>query len=63
MYTGQQVADLWQVDYETILELAQVGELHSVRVGRRRLFPESALEDYLSRHQQPDERASNERTD
>lgn len=59
LYTGRQVAALWKVEYETVLALVRAGELESVRVGRRRLFRESALRDYLDRHAMK-ERASND---
>ena len=48
-YTGHQVADLLGVDYETVLGLAQAGELASVRVGRLRRFPESGVKRFLDR--------------
>jgi excisionase family DNA binding protein len=49
-YTGHQVAELLEVDYETVLHLAQTGELSSVRIGRLRRFPESAVRAYLDRN-------------
>lgn len=49
-YTGRQVAALLGVDYETVLHLAQTGEIASVRVGRLRRFPETAVHDYLTNH-------------
>jgi excisionase family DNA binding protein len=48
-YTGREVAELLSLDYETVLHLAQIGEIKSVRVGRLRRFPESAVRDYLNR--------------
>ena len=48
-YSGQQVAELLNLDYETVLHLAQRGEIASVRVGRLRRFPESAVQQYLKR--------------
>jgi excisionase family DNA binding protein len=48
-YTGQELAELLGLDYETVLHLAQTGEIASVRVGRLRRFPESAVRDYLNR--------------
>ena len=51
-YNGQQVAELLGLDYETVLHLAQIGEVATVRVGRRRLFPESAVNAYLIRNRE-----------
>jgi excisionase family DNA binding protein len=49
-YTGRQVAEKLGLDYETVLRLAQTGEITTVRVGRRRLFPESAVNAYLAQN-------------
>jgi excisionase family DNA binding protein len=51
-YTGKELAELLSLDYETVLHLAQTGEIASVRVGRLRRFPESAVRDYLSRQRE-----------
>jgi excisionase family DNA binding protein len=51
-YTGKELAELLGLDYETVLGLAQTGEIPSVRFGRLRRFPESAVDDYLRRHQE-----------
>lgn len=48
-YTGQEVAELLGLDYETVLHKAQAGELRSIRLGRLRRFPESAVKEYLAR--------------
>jgi excisionase family DNA binding protein len=48
-YNGHELAELLGVDYETVLHMAQTGEIESVRVGRLRRFPESAVLDYLDR--------------
>jgi excisionase family DNA binding protein len=48
-YDGHQLAELLGLDYETVLHLAQNGEIASVRVGRLRRFPESAVHTYLER--------------
>jgi excisionase family DNA binding protein len=48
-YTGHQVAELLELDYETVLRLAQTGEIDSVPIGRLRRFPESAVTAYLKR--------------
>jgi excisionase family DNA binding protein len=50
-YSGREVAELLGVNYETVLQLAQTGELPSLRVGRLRRFSESAVKTYISRHQ------------
>jgi excisionase family DNA binding protein len=49
-YSGQEVADLLGIDYETVLHLAQTGEIKTVRIGRLRRFPESAVTAYLNQH-------------
>lgn len=49
-YTGQQLAELLGLDYETVLGKAQAGEIESVRIGRLRRFPESAVNAYLDRN-------------
>ena len=46
-YTGQELADMLRVDYETVLRLAQEGVIRSVRIGRLRRFPDSAVREYL----------------
>jgi excisionase family DNA binding protein len=51
-YTGAELAELLGIDYETVLHKAHTGEIASVRVGRLRRFPESAVRDYLDRHTQ-----------
>lgn len=48
-YTANEVAELLAIDYETVLNKAQTGEIRSVRVGRLRRFPESAIQEYLDR--------------
>jgi excisionase family DNA binding protein len=50
-YTGHELADMLGLDYETVLHLAQTGEIASVRIGRLRRFPESAVNAYLKRGQ------------
>ena len=47
---GHEVADLLGLHYETVMHLAQTGEIETVRVGRLRLFPESAVNAYLNRN-------------
>jgi excisionase family DNA binding protein len=50
-YTAHELAELLGVSYETVLELAYKREIASIRVGRLRRFPESAVTAYLNRHQ------------
>jgi excisionase family DNA binding protein len=50
LYTGQEAAALLGVTYETVLKLAQEGVLRSVRIGRLRRFPESGLDEFVSRN-------------
>jgi excisionase family DNA binding protein len=45
----QQVCARTGLGRSSIYELMQSGQLTSVRVGRRRLVPESALADFLDR--------------
>lgn len=49
-YKTAEVAELLSVHTETVLRLAQRGELLSVRIGNDRRYPESAIRDFLDRH-------------
>jgi excisionase family DNA binding protein len=49
-YTGHELAELLGLDYETVLHLAQTGEIVSVRIGRLRRFPETTVTAYLNRN-------------
>jgi excisionase family DNA binding protein len=49
-YTGHELAELLGLDYETVLHLAQTGEIASVRIGRLRRFPEATVTAYLNRN-------------
>lgn len=49
-YRTQELADLLSCHNETILRLAQRGELESVRVGSERRYPESAVRRFLDRN-------------
>ena len=51
-YTAHELADLLGLDYETVLTKAQQGEIASVRFGRLRRFPESAVQAFLDRDRQ-----------
>lgn len=46
-YTTAEVADLLSVHPETIRRAAARGELRSVRIGRDRRYPESAVLEWL----------------
>ena len=48
-YTTAQVAALLNCSTDTILRLAQKGELRSVFVGSERRYPESGVEEYLAK--------------
>lgn len=49
-YKTRDVADLLSVHEETVLRLAQCGNLRSVRVGSERRYPESAIVEFLERN-------------
>jgi excisionase family DNA binding protein len=49
-YKTSEVAELLSVHKETVLRLAQRGEIRSVRVGHDRRFPESAIGEFLDRN-------------
>lgn len=44
----KQVADTLNVGRSTAFELVLSGQLRSVRIGRRRLVPSEALEEFLA---------------
>lgn len=46
-YTTAELADLLAVNPETIRRAAAAGALRSIRVGRDRRYPESAVEAWL----------------
>jgi excisionase family DNA binding protein len=47
-YTGRQLAELLAVNPETIRRAAASGALQSIRVGRERRYPESAVKEWLA---------------
>jgi excisionase family DNA binding protein len=47
-YTGKGLARLLSVNPETIRRAAATGKLRSVRVGRDRRYPESAVKEWLN---------------
>jgi len=47
-YKGQQLARLLAVNAETIRRAAASGVLRSVRIGRERRYPESAVREWLA---------------
>ena len=49
-YKTREVAELLSVHEETVLRLAQCGNLRSVRVGSERRYPESAIVAFLERN-------------
>ena len=49
-YKTREVAELLSVHEETVLRLAQCGNLRSVRVGSERRYPESAIAGFLERN-------------
>jgi excisionase family DNA binding protein len=49
-YKTREVAELLSVHEETVLRLAQCGNLLSVRVGSERRYPESAIAGFLERN-------------
>ena len=51
-YTAREVAELLSLDYETVLQKAQTGEIPSIQIGRLRRIPESDLQRYLDRLRQ-----------
>lgn len=46
-YKGRQLAELLAVNPETIRRAAAAGRLRSVRFGRERRYPESAVKEWL----------------
>jgi len=49
-YKTAEVAELLSVHTETVLRLAQRGEIRSVRIGNDRRYPESAIREFLERN-------------
>jgi excisionase family DNA binding protein len=47
-YKGKQLANLLAVNPETIRRAAASGVLRSVRIGRERRYPESAVKEWIS---------------
>ena len=52
-YTGKKLANLLSVNPETIRRAAASGQLRSVRVGRERRYPESAVREWLDLRARP----------
>jgi excisionase family DNA binding protein len=48
-YDAHELAELLGLDYETVLGKARAGEIASVRFGRLRRFPESAVRAFIDR--------------
>lgn len=49
-YTTAEVAKLLACSTDTVLRLAQRGELHSIYVGTQRRYPESAIQAFIERN-------------
>lgn len=47
LLTLQELADRWGVPWDVVLDLAGQGKLPSVQEGWDRLYPESALAEYV----------------
>ena len=53
-YSTRELAELLSVHPETVLRMAQRGDLRSTRIGSDRRYPESAVREYLdARAEQP----------
>ena len=48
-YKGTELADLLGIHPETLRRHAAAGEIETVRVGKDRLYPESAVQAWLDR--------------
>ena len=48
-YKGSELADLLSIHPETLRRHAAAGEIETVRVGKDRLYPESAVQAWLDR--------------
>jgi excisionase family DNA binding protein len=56
-YTGKALAELLATNPETIRRAAARGDLRSVRVGSERRYPESAVREWLTRHERNEDAA------
>jgi excisionase family DNA binding protein len=45
----EELADVWGVPYDVLLDLAREGEIPSRRVGRHRLYPIDAVAVYVEK--------------
>ncbi len=52
-YKGTELAELLGIHPETLRRLAAAGEVETVRVGKDRLYPESAVQAWLDRSREP----------
>jgi excisionase family DNA binding protein len=52
-YKTRELAELLSCHEETILRLAQRGEIHSIMLGGERRYPETAVEEFLERAKAP----------
>lgn len=53
LYTRQEAADLLRINLVYLTQITKSGELHSIRVGRRRLIPRASLEAYIRGEREP----------
>ena len=49
LYNPEQAADLLNVSRSAIYELMRSGELESIKIGRSRRIPASAISDFVER--------------
>lgn len=49
-YTTAQVAEFLACSTDTVLRLAQRGELRSIYVGSERRYPQSSVEEFINRN-------------
>jgi excisionase family DNA binding protein len=52
-YKTSELAELLNCHEETILRLAQKGEIESIYLGGERRYPEPAVQDFLNRKRAP----------
>ena len=48
LYSVKEVAELLSLDKDTVYQLAYSGRIKTVKIGRRRLVPSEALDDYVA---------------
>lgn len=57
LYRVPEAAEVTGISRSTLYELMSRGQLESIKVGRSRLIPHDALEEFIARmrHQEPDD--------